>query len=152
MPRVLSRSDSRKVGFALSPVGRLVLLAVPLGASFFFAPLASAQTCPTDDETTMCMNQRLSREFEAADKKLNLSYQKLMKQLAGPKGDDTDYPAVRASLIDAQRNWLAFRDSDCKGQYTLNVAGTLRDAVYLTCKIDRTNVRTKQLDVWMQGD
>lgn len=142
MPRVLSRSIS----------WRLVLLSLPLVAGAFVSPFASAQSCPADDETTMCMNQRLSREFEAADKKLNLSYQKLMKQLAGPKSDDADYPAVRASLIDAQRNWVAFRDSDCKGQYMLSIGGTLRDAVYLTCKIDRTNVRIKQLDRWTQGD
>ncbi len=132
---------------------RGVLAFFPVMAGLVISPAVLAQRCgPESDATTMCMNQRLGNAFEEADKKLNASYQRVMKQLAGPKNDDADYPAVRASLIDAQRHWVAFRDSDCAGQFTLSAGGTLRDAVLLSCKIDRTNARIKELDAWTVGD
>jgi uncharacterized protein YecT (DUF1311 family) len=83
------------------------------------------------------------------DKKLNLAFQKLLKSFApAGKGDDTDYEGSKKMLIEAQRNWIKFRDADCKGQLILNANGTMRGVTYLSCLTDRTEQRTKELTKW----
>ena len=83
------------------------------------------------------------------DKELNAAYQKLMKSLASDaKGDDTNYGAVKKHLVDAQRSWVKFRDSDCQGMLTFYESGSIRGSVYLRCLTERTEQRTKELLEW----
>ena len=83
------------------------------------------------------------------DKELNAAYQKLLRKLVpSDKSDDTSYEDVKKLLIEAQRNWIRFRDADCKGQLRLHEGGTIRGAVYLGCLAERTEQRTKELLKW----
>jgi uncharacterized protein YecT (DUF1311 family) len=86
------------------------------------------------------------------DKKLNVAFQKLLKSfVSAGKGDDTDYDGSKKLLIEAQKNWIKFRDADCKGQLLLNLNGTSRGVIYLGCLTDRTEQRTKELTKWADG-
>lgn len=83
------------------------------------------------------------------DKELNMAYKKLIDSLASDdKGDDTNYAEVKKHLLEAQRNWIKFRDSDCRGMLTLHESGSIRGSVYLSCLSERTEQRTKELLNW----
>lgn len=87
--------------------------------------------------------------FENKDKQLNIAYQKLIKTLATDDKDDiTDYREVREILTEAQKNWVKYRDSDCKGKLSLHSTGTIRGWAYFSCLTERTEQRTKELGNW----
>lgn len=115
---------------------------------------ASAQApdpCATQ-RNTIEINECGKLTLAQKDKELNAVYQKLIKSLApADKTDTTNYAEVKKHLVEAQRNWLKFRDSDCNGQLTLNESGTIRGAVYLGCLTERTEQRTKELLKWAEG-
>ena len=114
----------------------------------------SAQTsdpCATQ-RNTIEMNECGKLTLAQKDKELNVAYQKVLKGLAPTdKADTTNYAETKKLLIEAQRNWLKFRDNDCKGQLTLNESGTIRGVIYFGCLIERTEQRTKELLKWAQG-
>ena len=111
----------------------------------------TSDSCSTQ-KNTIEINECGNIILNQKDKILNVAYQQLIKKLAPTdKLDTTDYAAVKKHLIEAQRNWLKFRDSDCRGQLTLNESGTIRGAVYLGCLIERTEQRTKELLKWAEG-
>lgn len=119
----------------------------------FAATGAFAQTadpCATQNNT-LEINACGKLTLEKKDKELNAAYQKLMKRLVseGP-GDDTNYAAVKKHLTEAQRSWIKFRDSDCKGMLTFYESGTIRGSVYYGCLAERTEQRTKELLAWGQ--
>jgi uncharacterized protein YecT (DUF1311 family) len=62
--------------------------------SLLFPTISFAQTVETE----------LSAEYEKADKQLNIVYNKLKNQLG---------PIDKTALIEAQRAWITFRDSNC---------------------------------------
>jgi uncharacterized protein YecT (DUF1311 family) len=124
------------------------------------AVLALAATNAHAQVADPCATQRNTIEIDECgkltlakkDKELNAAYQKLMKSLvADDKSDTTDYAEVRKKLLEAQRNWVKFRDSDCKGQLTLHANGTIRGAVYFGCLTERTEQRTKELLKWSES-
>jgi uncharacterized protein YecT (DUF1311 family) len=124
---------------------------------FFVASLApasafaeSAEPCATQ-RNTIEINECAAGKLAAKDKELNAAYDKLLKTLAPKyKEDTTDYAAIKEKLVDAQRDWIKFRDNDCDAKYRLNASGTIRGLVSLNCKIEHTELRTKQLRRWSQ--
>jgi uncharacterized protein YecT (DUF1311 family) len=108
----------------------------------------AADPCATQ-ANTMEINACGKLTLVKKDKELNAAYQNLMKRLTPDgKGDDTDYAAVRKHLVEAQRNWIKFRDDDCQGMLAFYESGTIRGAVYLSCLTNRTEQRTKELLSW----
>lgn len=88
---------------------------------------------------SICYSYRLGVE----DAKLNKSYQKLMNSARESKND--------ASLVRAQRAWLAYRDSACSFEGEYGAGGGTAEGIYvLTCKIDLTKERTQRLDAAMR--
>lgn len=104
------------------------------------APLTQAQTQGE-------MNVQTAGEFEAADRQLNSIYQKILAEYA----DDEPF---LASLKEAQRCWIAFRDAQLKMKYPDREPGYYGnilpscEAMYLT---ELTNDRIKALQVWIDG-
>lgn len=93
------------------------------------------------------MNQDAATEFQAADKKLNSIYRKLL-------ADYADDDAFIAGLKEAQRRWIVFRDAQLKMKYPDREPGyygsmqPLCEAMYLT---ELTQDRIKTLEVWIDG-
>ncbi len=97
----------------------------------------------------MEINECAKLELTKKDKELNAAYQALMQRLE-PNGkfDDTDYINVKKSLVESQKNWMKYRDADCKAKYTLHEQGTIRGIVHLSCLKEKTEKRTKELLEW----
>jgi uncharacterized protein YecT (DUF1311 family) len=110
-----------------------------------------AQDCPRDDVSPRCTDMRASAQFDSADQRLNFAYQQVLRKISGPAEQYLDYPALKATFIEAQRKWVAFRDADCDAWYVINEAGTGRNADEMKCLIDRTNDRTRQLESWQEN-
>jgi len=108
--------------------------------ALFAAPLARAQTQGE-------MNAETAGEFQAADKQLNFIYQEILSNYA-------DDEAFIASLKEAQRCWIAFRDAQLKMKYPDREPGYYGsilpscEAMYLA---ELTQERIKTLQVWIDG-
>ncbi|MGJ7507112.1 lysozyme inhibitor LprI family protein [Variovorax sp. GT1P44] len=121
---------------------------VVLASNAAFAQADACKAPKTTVEINDCAQQTLARK----DKELNAAYQALVKSLAGTdKSDATDYEGTKKLLLQAQRAWVQFRDNDCNAKYTFYAGGTIRDITALTCKIEHTEQRTKELKDWIKG-
>jgi uncharacterized protein YecT (DUF1311 family) len=93
------------------------------------------------------MNGQAADEFRAADKELNSIYQKIIT-------DYVDDEVFVASLKEAQRCWVAFRDAQLRMKYPDRGPGyygsiqPVCEANYLT---ELTRERTAALKVWLAG-
>ncbi|KWN05581.1 hypothetical protein WT83_28815 [Burkholderia territorii] len=108
-----------------------------------------AQPCRPDYILQWCEDMRAQAQFERADHKLNAAYRRLLRQMSKPRDEYIDYPALKAKFMDAQRQWIRFRDAECDAWFIVNQAGTGRNVSEMACLIDRTNDRTKQLNAWL---
>lgn len=118
--------------------------------------LAAAQ--PAEDRcanatTTVELNACAQQTLADRDRDLNEAYRAVLRQLAEPSGSDADAPAraeARRLLVEAQREWIQFRDHDCRGRLRLHEGGSMRGLVYLGCLIAHTEQRTEQLRGWTE--
>jgi uncharacterized protein YecT (DUF1311 family) len=108
----------------------------------------NADPCVTQTNT-LEINACAESQLATKDKALNVAYEKLLKSLTpSNKEDSTDYKAVKTKLIQAQRDWIKFRDNDCAAKYDLHASGTIRGLVSVNCKMAHTDQRIKQLETW----
>lgn len=110
--------------------------------------MTHAQDCKADDYSPICTDMRAQAVYDQADSDLNLVYQRLLKTLSQPRTEYLDYPALKTKFVQAQRQWVRFRESECDAWYLVNQAGTGRNADHMTCLLRRTQQRTQQLQEW----
>ncbi|MBB4802018.1 uncharacterized protein YecT (DUF1311 family) [Flavobacterium nitrogenifigens] len=85
----------------------------------------------------------LYEAYDKADKELNQVYNQLKKKL-GAK-DQT-------ALVAAQKDWIKFRDSNCKFKsYPEGMGGVIASKMYADCRMQLTISRTKELKSLMNG-
>jgi uncharacterized protein YecT (DUF1311 family) len=77
-------------------------------------------------------------EAQAADRELNLVYNKIRKILS---------PADQSMLQTAQRLWVQFRDANCAAEKELYDGGSAAPMVYAACLGADTRQRTTELNV-----
>nr|WP_026100438.1 lysozyme inhibitor LprI family protein [Fortiea contorta] len=92
-------------------------------------------------QTQSQINQCAQLAYQAADKKLNQSYQQLLPKLSASR---------KQKLITAQQAWLKFRDTSCDFERSGYEGGTIAPAIYFGCLESTTNQRTKQLQEYLQ--
>ncbi|WP_332711879.1 lysozyme inhibitor LprI family protein [Pelagibacterium mangrovi] len=100
---------------------------------------AASNPCMENEEggySTIGMAECVGRETNWWDSQLNVHYASLEETL------DAD---LFASLRDAQRSWLAYRDASCGFEYELWSEGTIRTLVYAGCILDSTAQRAYAL-------
>lgn len=120
-----------------------------IAGGMLLSPVAAlAEDCPKDDLSPMCEDMRAQATFELTDHQLNVSYQQLIKKMSQPKDDYLDYPALKIKFVEAQRQWVRFRDKECDAWYLINQAGAQRNTDQMACLIQRTKERTGQLKEW----
>ena len=83
------------------------------------------------------MNQCAAQDYARADAELNRVYKQVMDGLDARS---------RQLLKAAQRDWITFRDDECKYENAQNEGGSIYPLVYNGCLIDLTTTRTKQLN------
>ena len=126
---------------------RSVALLLMLSAAW---PLFAAQ--PADPcaaaTTTPEINECLERQFAAAERELARSFQELLKRIADSDPQQVDRGTVRRRLEEAQRSWTDFRRQDCEGMYRLFEGGSIRNARFHGCMIERMEKRIVELRNW----
>jgi len=104
-----------------------------------------------DPQAQQEMNVCARRDFERADAELNAEYRRAVaharvsdrEQSGRIEGDDR--PGDEATLREAQRAWVVFRDAHCRLEGYEARGGTMEPLVYETCRADVTRARIAQL-------
>jgi len=108
--------------------------------TLFAAPLAQAQTQGE-------MNDEAAAEFNGVDEEMNSVYQEILSDYA-------DDEVFIASLREAQRRWIAFRDAQLKMKYPdrePGYYGSIQPSCEMTYLTELTQERVKELKTWIDG-
>ena len=87
-------------------------------------------------QTQIEMNTNAADYYKAADKKMALLYKEIMISLSA---EDKNL------LLEAQRNWVKFKESHCKSVKNGFKKGSIQTLTYYTCLLEATEERIKQL-------
>ena len=87
-------------------------------------------------QTQMELNYCADKDFQVQDKKLNALYRTVMSQ------QDANGQSL---LKTAQRNWLAYRDSECGFETAGSAGGSIQPMEYSLCLSEKTKARVKEL-------
>lgn len=126
---------------------------------FAFALLLAAQDPPWNCENPQAqqeMNYCAAEDFRRADAELNTVYRTVLEQarvadreyagVADGAGGPTDGgPGEEATLREAQRSWVAFRDAQCRLESFEARGGSMQPMLDAGCKATLTRARTAEL-------
>ncbi len=128
----------------------LGLLAAPLAAQEERAPQVD---CAAGDLTQIELNYCAALAWEDADAELNQVYRlaltraKVMDETMAL--NDVEGPmTTEDALRQAQRNWIAFRDSACAAEAMLAAGGTAQPMLGTLCLERLTRQRTEDLMIF----
>jgi len=127
----------------------IALRLLPVLALVAALPAHAADLC-AHANNTIEINECMSKQFVAVDRELNRAYQDLLKRIDASDPQHVDRTTVRRRLIEAQRSWVEFRKQDCDGMYKLFEGGSIRNARFHGCMIERTERRIVELKGWDQ--
>ena len=105
------------------------------------------------------MNWCSARDYARADAKLNAQWAitsaRMKERDAGWDESVADgwdkRPGWHASLLEAQRAWITFRDAHCRVDGYTARGGTLEPLLVSSCKTALTKARTEQLRALAEG-
>ena len=110
------------------------------GAALLLSASALADEC--DKATTQLeLNTCSAQQYQAADKKLNQTYQSAIKRAAAPQRD---------LLKKAQQAWIALRDADCNFIGSGTEGGSVQPMIMSQCLTEKTVEREAFLASLMQ--
>jgi len=98
-------------------------------------------------QTQHDLNEEAKKEYENADKELNETYNKILKEYK----EDT---AFIQNLKKSQRLWLQFRDAEMKVKFPgreVGYYGSVQPMCWSMYKEELTRERLKTLKVWLEG-
>ena len=105
-----------------------------------------------DPQTQSEMNACAAIDFERADAELNAEYRAAIaharasdREESGHRIEGDDRPADEATLREAQRAWIAFRDAHCRLEGYEARGGSMESMLYDGCRAALTRARTAQL-------
>jgi len=127
----------------------LGLRLLPVLALAAMVPVHAADPC-AHANNTIEINECMNKQFVAVDRELNRVYQDLLKRIDASDPQHVDRSTVRRRLLEAQRSWIEFRKQDCEGVYKLFEGGSIRNARFHGCMIERTERRIAELKSWDQ--
>jgi len=110
------------------------------GAALLLSASALADEC--DNATTQLeLNTCSAQQYQAADKKLNQTYQSAIKRAAAPQRD---------LLKKARQAWIALRDADCNFIGSGTEGGSVQPMIISQCLTEKTVEREAFLASLMQ--
>jgi uncharacterized protein YecT (DUF1311 family) len=118
-----------------------MILAMP---TFTFAQ----NKCYDDAKDQAALNACADTAFKETDKKLN----ELYKQIETRLKDDAD---AKKLLIQAQRDWVKFRDAECSFQTAEAAGGSMMPMLIAQCMDGQTQSRVKDFEGYLnceEGD
>jgi uncharacterized protein YecT (DUF1311 family) len=82
------------------------------------------------------MNETANANYKKADAQLNKVYKQLMTILTKKE---------KPLLIQAEKDWVKFRDSHCKFEASLYEGGSIQPLIYSTCLEELTKKRIVEI-------
>lgn len=128
LPRFWSRRIERVYMMRCVPVALFAIISLYPGAS-------AASDC-AEGTTQLSLNECTSTDLAEADGAMNALYTRLMGQLA---------PKAKASLREAQKAWLLYRDKTCAFEGLGTSGGSMQPMVIGACLTKLTAERTRVL-------
>ena len=137
---------------------RLVIAALAVFGTLAFSE-AEAQS-PTDFSTIdaklkACSDSNPSNPgvsnctviaIAAANQRLNQVYAGALNTLEHPGSNSAPYDAeIPKRLVDAERAWIAFRDSECNYKSAIALGGTGEGYAFVACIYEQTKARVRAL-------
>jgi uncharacterized protein YecT (DUF1311 family) len=110
------------------------------GAALLLSTSALAEEC-ANANTQMDLNTCTAQQYQAADKKLNQTYQDVIKRAAAPQRD---------LLKKAQQAWIVLRDADCTFAASGTEGGSIQPMIINQCMTEKTVEREAFLASLMQ--
>lgn len=110
--------------------------------------LAHAQDDCADADSQAAMNACFNASLERSDKQLN----KLYKQLEARLSDDAQ---TKKLLVQAQREWVKYRDAECSFQTAGAAGGSVVPALVAMCMDNLTQSRVADFEDYLnceEGD
>jgi uncharacterized protein YecT (DUF1311 family) len=105
-----------------------------------------------DPQAQQEMNYCAAQDFARADAELNAEYRRAVadaqradREEAGYRVEGDNRPGEEATLREAQRAWLAFRDAHCRLEGYEARGGSMEPMLYEGCRATLTRARTAQL-------
>lgn len=105
---------------------------------FFIAILLLCFCNNSFSQTQMEMNATAYANYKKADAQLNKVYKQLMLTL-----DKNEKPL----LIQAEKDWVKFRDSHCKFDASFYEGGSIQPLIYSTCLEELTKKRIVEIKI-----
>lgn len=131
---------------------KLVFAVLPM---LLFLGAANAQT---DDEFDCSNLEDLPQtglnfcaysEFETADAELNAVWVNLRAELRSNEAETAEFSGWFEKALLAQRNWLAYRDSQCEAEAFSFNGGSMQSMAVSGCLTRLTNARVAELTQMM---
>jgi len=104
---------------------------------------ADEKTCLDQNMSEVGMKMCEGQTYEAADKILNATYQKIVVPLQ--KSSDAGDRETLKRLVTAEKAWITFRDAECSYEGTPDLGGSNEGLDILGCEVDTTIARIKSL-------
>ena len=101
-----------------------------------------------DPQTQTEMNHCAAKEFQSADAELNAQWRITLQRVRRDDSPDVasdGRPTGEATLRDAQRTWIRFRDAHCTLVGYAARGGTMEPLLFDACRAELTRERTGQL-------
>ncbi|WP_395775213.1 lysozyme inhibitor LprI family protein [Agrobacterium pusense] len=125
------------------------LICVTAGISM---PVAAQEPNCKEPQTQADMTICAGKDYEKADKELNIAYQKLRKLLIErDKSADADGKGATDALVTAQRAWVAFRDANCAVAGFQARGGSMEPMLISSCLAEMSGKRAEELRQLSEG-
>ena len=135
------------VGLRGCRVGKMCLGILVLFLLALISPAQALDCSDTSNMTQVEMNQCAGTSYEAADAKLNATWKKLFPRLKQmDEGLSAEEKGLADTVLQAQRNWIAFRDAHCRSEGLVYRGGSIVPLIVGSCLASLTQARTRQLE------
>ncbi|WP_333898985.1 lysozyme inhibitor LprI family protein [Agrobacterium pusense] len=125
------------------------LICVTAGISM---PVAAQEPNCKEPQTQADMTICAGKDYEKADKELNVAYQKLRKLLIErDKAAGADGKGATDALVTAQRAWVAFRDANCALAGFQARGGSMEPMLISSCLAETSGKRAEELRQLSEG-
>lgn len=115
-------------------------------------PVAAQEPNCKEPQTQADMTICAGKDYEKADKQLNVEYQKLRKLLTErDKAADADGKGAADALVTAQRAWVAFRDANCALSGFQARGGSMEPMLISSCLAEMSTKRADDLRQLSEG-
>ncbi|MCZ7858273.1 lysozyme inhibitor LprI family protein [Agrobacterium salinitolerans] len=130
----------------------LVMAAVFCVTAGISMPVAAQEPNCKEPQTQADMTICAGKDYEKADKQLNVDYQKLRKLLVErDKTADADGKGAADALVTAQRAWVAFRDANCAVAGFQARGGSMEPMLISSCLAEMSTRRADELRQLSEG-